>query len=341
MWDYSDKVKEYFFNPKNAGVLADADAVGEVGAIACGDALKLMLKIDADSETITDARFQTFGCGSAIASSSAITEMVIGKTVDQALRITNADIADFLGGLPPEKMHCSVMGYEALQTAIAKYRGEEWRDDHEDGALVCKCFGVDEGVIERAVRVNKLTTPEQVTFYTKAGGGCLTCFERMEEVLARVNTDMADEGLIPLAQAYRVGASDPSALKTKARLNGADATGAAKAAAIAVKPAAIAVNGARPAARQSPLAPTTAAGTGGKITTLQKIKLIEAAIEDLRPYLQRDGGDCQLVDVEDNRVLVKLTGACIDCQMASVTISGVQERLVQKLGMPLRVIPVR
>jgi NifU-like protein len=333
MWDYSDKVKEYFFNPKNAGVLANADAVGEVGAIACGDALKLMLKIDAVTQVITDARFQTFGCGSAIASSSAITEMVIGKTVDQALAITNADIADFLGGLPPEKMHCSVMGYEALQTAIAKYRGEEWQDDHDEGALICKCFGVDEGVIERAVRVNKLTSPEQVTFYTKAGGGCLTCFERMEEVLARVNTEMAEQGLIPAAQAYRVGSADPAALKTKTRTSGANGGNA--------KAGAIILDGARPAPKQSPLTPTTSAGTGGKITTLQKIKLIEAAIEDLRPYLQKDGGDCQLVDVEDNRVLVKLTGACIDCQMASVTISGVQERLVQKLGLPLRVIPVR
>jgi NifU-like protein len=333
MWDYTDKVKEYFFNPKNAGLLANADAIGEVGAIACGDALKLMLKIDPVSQVITDARFQTFGCGSAIASSSAVTEMIIGKTIDEARKITNADIADFLGGLPPEKMHCSVMGYEALQAAIAKYRGEEWNDDHDEGALICKCFGVDEGVIERAVRANKLTTPEQVTYYTKAGGGCLTCFEQVEELLARVNRDMVEEGTIKAAQAYRIGSVDPRAFKTKPRVNGS-----LKAAA---NPAANALDAKKAAPKQSPLAPTTAAGAGGKLNTLQKIRLIEKAVEELRPHLRQDGGDCELVDVDGNYVMVKLSGACVGCQMASVTIAGVQERLVQKLGLPLRVVPVR
>jgi NifU-like protein len=333
MWDYSDKVKEYFFNPRNAGVLADADAVGEVGAIACGDALKLMLKIDPITQVITDARFQTFGCGSAIASSSAVTEMVIGTTIDQARKITNADIADFLGGLPPEKMHCSVMGYEALQAAIAKYRGEDWKDDHDEGALICKCFGVDEGVIERAVRVNKLTTPEQVTFFTKAGGGCLTCFDQVEELLARVNRDMVEEGTITAAQAYRLGAVDPRTLKTKPRVNG-DAKAAAA-------PAEIVLDARKAAPKQSPLAPTTAADAGGKLNTLQKIRLIEQAVEELRPHLRQDGGDCELVDVDGNDVKVRLSGACVGCQMASVTIAGVQERLVQKLGLPLRVMPVR
>ena len=333
MWDYSDKVKEYFFNPRNAGVLADADAIGEVGAIACGDALKLMLKIDPMTQVITDARFQTFGCGSAIASSSAVTEMVIGMTIDQARKVTNADIADFLGGLPPEKMHCSVMGYEALQAAIAKYRGEDWKDDHDEGALICKCFGVDEGVIERAVRVNKLTTPEQVTFFTKAGGGCLTCFDQVEELLARVNRDMVEEGTITAAQAYRLGSVDPRTLKSKPRVNG-DAKAAAA-------PAEIVLNARKAVPKQSPLAPTTAAGAGGKLNTLQKIRLIEQAVEELRPHLRQDGGDCELVDVDGNDVKVRLSGACVGCQMASVTIAGVQERLVQKLGLPLRVMPVR
>jgi len=329
MWDYTDKVKDYFFNPKNAGVLAGANAVGEVGAISCGDALKLMLQVNPTTEVIEDARFQTFGCGSAIASSSALTEIVIGKTISQALAITNQDIADFLGGLPPEKMHCSVMGYEALQAAVASYRGEEWHDDHDEGALICKCFGVDEGVIERAVRVNKLTTPEQVTFYTKAGGGCLTCFEGIEQVLSKVNAAMVEEGLITAEAAYQIGSIDPRALKSKAKPSELRKPRIDVEQLMATKPTA--------APLVSPLAPVK---TTPKLTTLQKIKAIEAAIEDLRPFLKADGGDCQLIDVEGDLVQVKLSGACIGCQMASVTISGVREKLIEKLGIPLRVVPV-
>ncbi|MDY0384022.1 Fe-S cluster assembly protein NifU [Trichlorobacter sp.] len=197
MWDYTPKVKDHFLNPRNVGEIPDADAVGEVGSLACGDALKLYLKLDDSKEKIVDAKFQTFGCASAIASSSALTEMVKGKTLDEALAVSNQDIAEFLGGLPEEKMHCSVMGQEALEVAIYKYRGLEVPEhdaehDHGhaypdyEGTLVCKCFGITDTFIKKVIETNKLTTAEQVTHFTKAGGACGGCIPKIKELIAEV-----------------------------------------------------------------------------------------------------------------------------------------------------------
>ncbi len=289
MWDYSEKVKEHFFNPKNAGAVDEANGIGEVGSISCGDALRLTLKVDPETDIILEAGFQTFGCGSAIASSSALTEMVKGMTVDEALKVSNQDIADFLEGLPPEKMHCSVMGREALEAAIANYRGEEWSDDHEEGALICKCFAVDEVMVEKAIRENGLTTVEEVTNYTKAGGGCSSCHEGIEEVLERV-------------------------LKEEPQL-----------AAVKVE------------AKPEPAPQPIAAKAG--MTNLQRMRRIEEILEEIRPMLQRDHGDVELVDIDGKTVYVNMIGACSGCQMASLTLNGIQQKLMEELGEFVKVVP--
>lgn len=182
MWDYTEKVRDHFLSPHNVGEMDDADAVGEVGSIACGDALKLYLKIR--DNKIEDASFQTFGCASAIASSSVLTDMVKGKTVEEALAISNKDIAEALGGLPRQKMHCSVMGKEALEAAIKNWRGEEPEAAHEESPIVCRCFGVSEETIRRAIRDNQLSSVEEITNFTKAGGGCGGCLDNIAAILA-------------------------------------------------------------------------------------------------------------------------------------------------------------
>ena len=186
MWEYTDKVKEHFLKPRNAGEVKDANAVGEVGSMACGDALKLSLRVDENGK-VADAKFKTFGCASAIASASALTEMLKGKTVEEAEKITNQDIADFLGGLPKEKMHCSVLGRQALEQALAQYKGEHVKE--QEGEIVCECFGVTDLEIEKAVRENDLSTVEEVTNYTKAGGGCENCHDTIREIITMVRAE--------------------------------------------------------------------------------------------------------------------------------------------------------
>ncbi|NWF52872.1 MAG: Fe-S cluster assembly protein NifU [Nitrospirae bacterium] len=263
MWDYTKRVKELFLNPKNVGEIENPDAIGEVGSIVCGDSLRLTLKIDKETNKIVDARFQTFGCASAIASSSALTELIKGKTLDEALKITNRDIAEYLGGLPKEKMHCSVMGREALEDAIANFRGEKKPKTEEK--IVCECFDVSEEKIRKVAIENHLTTAEDITNYTKAGGGCGSCIPKIEAILKDIWF------VKPLPE-----------IKVKLK----------------------------------------------KLTNLQKIALIQDVIDkEIRPRLQADGGDVELIDIEGNKVLIGLRGMCVGCLMGNVTLKGIEKKL--------------
>ncbi|TYT74851.1 Fe-S cluster assembly protein NifU [Desulfobotulus mexicanus] len=265
MWDYTDKVREHFLNPKNVGEVENPDGIGEVGSIACGDALKLTFRLGED-KTITEAKFKTFGCASAIASSSALTEMIIGKTLEEAEKISNENIAEFLGGLPKEKIHCSVMGQEALEKAIAYYRGEP--EKVLEGEIICHCFNVTDVDIQRAVKEKGLKTLEDVTGYLKAGGGCGNCHEEISNIIK------ASQGI--------------SIMEPK-------------------KPAA-------------------------GLTNLQKIRKIEETLEvEIKPALIRDGGNIELVDVDGNRVLVRLQGACATCPRSRITLKDHVEARLRNL----------
>ena len=186
MWDYTEKTLDHFRNPRNVGKIENPDGTATVGSLACGDALTFQFKLGEDGK-IVDAKFRTFGCASAIASSSALTEMVIGKTLEESKQITNQQIADYLGGLPPQKMHCSVMGREALEAAIKNYETGANTDRNLEDEKLCMCFDVSENEVRRVITENGLTSVEEVTNFTKAGGGCGGCKDRIQAILDEIN----------------------------------------------------------------------------------------------------------------------------------------------------------
>jgi len=198
MWNYSEKVMEHFLNPRNIGTVENPDGVGEVGSMACGDALRLSFRLDADGR-IADAKFQTFGCGSAIASSSILTEMIKGKTLEEAAAISNEDIARELGGLPREKMHCSVMGREALEAAMIDHFKRLGRNVPchllSQGVMICHCYSVTKDTIRDAVLQHDLQSVEDVTNYTKAGGGCGDCHHDIEHIIEECRQERVRGGL--------------------------------------------------------------------------------------------------------------------------------------------------
>jgi NifU-like protein len=271
MWNYTGKVLDHFRNPRNVGEVPNPDGVGEVGSMACGDALKLTFKLDAAGR-IADVKFKTFGCASAIASSSALTEMIKGMPLAEAEKVTNQDIATYLGGLPEQKMHCSVLGREALEAAIANYRTGSTTKKILQGKVICTCFGVTEEEITRVARENGLGSVDQVTHYTKAGGGCGGCKPDIEAILEKLRRERE-----------------------------------AKAATAGPK----------------------------RMTIVEKLRLIEETLNrEVRPMLQRDGGDVELVDVRGDRVVVSLRGMCAGCNVAAFTLKDVVEAKLREFVAP-------
>jgi NifU-like protein len=189
LWEsYSRKVNDRMLNPRHLGEITPAEAaargarlvVADWGAEVCGDAIRAFWVVEEPSTRILDAKFKTFGCGTAIASSDMMCEMIIGKTVDEAMKITNIDVERALRderdtpAIPPQKMHCSVMAYDVIRKAASEYKGVDM-DTLEGEQIVCQCARVSLRTVREVIRINDLRTVEDITRFTKAGAFCKSC----------------------------------------------------------------------------------------------------------------------------------------------------------------------
>ena len=307
-WEYSDKTKEIFMDAVHGkpgthmGEIEHPDGIGEHGSIACGDSLRFTFRVrrhptDPLQDVITEARYLTFGCTSAIASSEALCTLIEqgDYTPIGALKITNRDIVTYLGGLPDQKIHCSVMGAEALEAAVftwAQKRGVDLSalgidmhaEEKEEGRLVCQCFGLTEPYIKRKIRELGLKTIAEITGAIKAGGACMSCHHKpggLQDLLTEV------------------WGPQPLTLK------------------ILPTP---------PAPRES------VAVDRAHLSPYQFSKQVEKALDQyVRPMLRRDGGDVELVDIKDTVVYCRLVGACAGCGGAGMTMKLMVERTLKEM----------
>ena len=219
IWEeYSNKVIDRMSNPRFLGEFSEEDAkkknaklvVADFGSEACGDAVRLYWLVDPKTDKIIDARFKSFGCGTAIASSDVMAELTIGRTVDEAMKITNLDVEKALRdepdkpAFPPQKMHCSVMAYDVIIEAASKYKGVD-PEKIKNSEIVCECARVTKGEIEEIVRKHKVKTVEELQKYTDAGKYCKSCVkpggheERpiyLVDIIERVNKQMEEEAML-------------------------------------------------------------------------------------------------------------------------------------------------
>lgn len=317
-WNYSEKTKQLFMDAvqgkpgSHLGEIKDPDGMGEHGSIACGDALRFTFRVDKhpsdpQQDVIVEARYLTFGCTSAIASSEALCAIIEGGhfTPIQALKVQNQDIVDFLEGLPEQKIHCSVMGAEALNAAVfdwAQKRKVDLRvlgldihpEEAEEGRLVCKCFGATEPYLLRKIKELGLKSIAEVTDATKAGGACMSCHHQPGGLQDLLN------------QVWGQAIAPPAPMAPMA------------------------------------IAPAPKPGNGAPLSAYQFSKKIERAFDEyVRPLLKSDGGDLEIIDIKDKLVYVRLDGACSTCVGANKTIKLLVERaLKEQVDEQIRVIQV-
>ena len=316
IWDeYSNQVVNRMNNPKHQGEITEERAaelgakliVADFGAESCGDAVRLYWAVDEASDKILESKFKSFGCGTAIASSDVMAELCIGKTVDQAVKITNIDVEFALRdnadtpAVPPQKMHCSVMAYDVIKKAAADYKGVDM-ESFEQEQIICECARVSLATLKDVIRINKLTTVEQITDYTKAGAFCKSCIkpgghEAKDIYLVDVLADMLAE-------------REQEKLKTAA-----DASAAGEL-------------------------------TFDKMTLVQRIKTIDSVLDsDIRPMLVMDGGNMEIIDIKENLphydLYIRYLGSCSGCSSGSTgTLFAIESVLQQKIDENIRVLPI-
>jgi len=319
IWEeYSQKVQELMNNPRNMGEITEEQAaamggklvIADFGAESCGDAVRLYWVVDEKTDVIKDAKFKSFGCGTAIASSDTMAELCKGKTVDEAVKITNIDVERAMRdnpdtpAVPPQKMHCSVMAYDVIKAAAASYKGVN-PEDFEDDIIVCECARVSLGTIKEVIKINDLKTIEEITNYTKAGGFCKSCIkpggheEReyyLVDILRDTRAEMEQEKLKAQADAKIAGS-----------------------------------------ASQTPFEDLTVVG---------QLKMVEEVIDaEIRPMLVMDGGNLEIIDIKNDGknidIYIRYLGACNGCASSSSgTLYAIESILREKLSDAIRVMPI-
>jgi len=318
LWEqYSKKVSERMNQPTHRGEITEEECkamnaklvIADWGAEACGDSVRLYLAVDEKTDLIKKARFFSFGCGTAIASSDAMCELIEGKTVDEALKINNLVVENYLRdtpdkpAVPPQKMHCSVMAHDVIKCAASVYKGVDI-EELEDREIVCSCARVTLGTIKEVIRLNDLHTVEEITNYTKAGGFCKSCIRPgghdskkfyLEDILRETRAEMEKEKREKEAK-ERLENSKSSAFKS--------------------------------------------------LPLIKRLDMIEACLEAyVRPTLQNDGGDCEVLQLKDNEdgstnIIITYTGACADCDSARTsTLTLIQDALREHVDKKIIVIP--